>query len=360
MLPDPIQQWKKRMSKYGYLQIGSGRYRERFGLSFEDVRPGLRICHRPGVDVSQRDSHLDAVDLINNAHLHYDSQYAASTEWQRPLSVSTMTVQRFMGMISRSWYRRRGILGIDSLTLTSPVLGDDTLYSESEVTDVYDGDDPDVGEVSLTVLGINRTGKVIARIECRVELYRNGRHPEDDPAAPIATEPRFELYHRLEDDTLVEQTGLFFEDLLADETFEHWPTRTITAAESRLTALRSMEINPRWHDERYRAAHPGIPDMVWEPLVIGAVTALTTRTFGRVVANLGWTGITLPRPVRPGESLGAESTVMGVRTSSSRPDQGIATVETRAYVDGGEMVCRYTRTLLVYRRGKGPYQAAGY
>jgi itaconyl-CoA hydratase len=348
------------MSKYGYLQIAPGRYRERFGLSFEDVHVGMRIGHRPGVDVSQRDSHLDAVDLINNAQLHYDSKYAASTEWQVPLSVSTMTVQRFMGMISRSWYRRRALLGIDRLALIGPVLGDATLYSESEVTAMRDGNDPDVGEVSLTVSGLNGDGQIIAQIECRIELYRAGRHYEDDSAAPIADEPRFTLYREREDGMFVEQTGLFFEDLAVGETFEHWPPRSITAAESRQSALRSLEINPRWHEAGDRAAPPGRPNAVWEPLVIGAVTALTTRTFGRVVANLGWTGITLPRPVAPGESLRAESTVTAVRDSSSRPHQGIATVETRAYGDDGDEVCRYVRALLIYRTGKGPYQAAGY
>jgi itaconyl-CoA hydratase len=35
-------------------------------------------------------------------------------------------------------------------------------------------------------------------------------------------------------------------------------------------------------------------------------------------------------------------------------------VETRAYVESGELVCRYQRALLVYRRGAGPYAAAGY
>jgi itaconyl-CoA hydratase len=35
-------------------------------------------------------------------------------------------------------------------------------------------------------------------------------------------------------------------------------------------------------------------------------------------------------------------------------------VETRAFVESGEFVCRYQRALLVYRRGQGPYQAAGY
>jgi itaconyl-CoA hydratase len=64
--------------------------------------------------------------------------------------------------------------------------------------------------------------------------------------------------------------------------------------------------------------------------------------------------------VRPGETLYAESTIGAVRPSRSRPTQGIAEVETRGFVETGELVCRYRRTLLVYRRGAGPYQAAGY
>ena len=122
------------MSIYGYVRLGAKRYRERFGLSFEDLRPGMHIRHRPGIDVSQQDNREDAVDLINNAQLHYDSHYAAQTEWKRPLGVSTMTVQRLLGMVSRSWYRRRALLGIDSIAMTHPVFGGDTLYSESTVT----------------------------------------------------------------------------------------------------------------------------------------------------------------------------------------------------------------------------------
>ena len=99
---------------------------------------------------------------------------------------------------------------------------------------------------------------------------------------------------------------------------------------------------------------------IFEPLVIGVLTALTTRTMGRVVANLGWSGIELPRPVRPGETIYAESTIGKVRGSHSRPTQGIAEVESRGFVEGGELVCRYQRALLVYRRGAGPYAAAGY
>ncbi len=348
------------MSLYGYLRLGPELYRERFGLSFEDVAPNMRIRHRPGIDISQQDNRDEATDLINNAQLHYDSRYASSTEWKRPLGVSTLTVQRLFGMSSRSWYRRRLLLGIDSIALTGPVFGGDTLYASSSVTGLEPGSDPDVGQVSLAIDGTNQRGEPVARIACRMEVYRGGRHPEDPSAGEPATEDRFRLYHQVEDGVLVEQTGLYFEDLVPGETFEHWPGRTIEFAEGRQHALRSLEINPRWSDAAYLGKHKAVEPAIYEPLVLGVVTALTTRTLGRVVANLGWTAIELPRPVYPGETIYARSTIKSVRASQSRPDQGIAEVDTEGYVISGELVCRYRRALLVYRRGCGPYAAAGY
>jgi itaconyl-CoA hydratase len=348
------------MSEYAYVRLGPQRYRERFGLSFEDLRPGMRLCHRPGVDVSQQDNHEEAVDLLNNAQLHYDSHYAAQTEWQNPLGVSTLTVQRLLGMASRSWYRRRNLIGIDSIAMTHPVFGGDTLYSISTVTALHVGDDRDVGEVACTIEGVNQRNQRVSKIDLRMEVYRHGRHPEDEPGIQPAAEERFRLYHAQADGTLVEQTGLVFEDLVPGETFVHWPGRTFDFAESRLHALRSLEINPRWSDTNYLARYKTLQPAIFEPLVIGAVTALTTRTLGRVVANLGWTGIEMPRAVRPGETIYAESTIMDVRDSQSRPTQGIAQVETRAFVGDGELICSYQRALLVYRRNAGPYAAAGY
>jgi itaconyl-CoA hydratase len=348
------------MSFYAYVRIGPNRYRECFGLTFEDLHEGLRIRHRPGIDVSQQDNREDAVDLINNVQVHFDTHYAKQTEWKKPLGVSTMTVQRLMGMMSRSWYRRRALLGIKSIAMTHPVFGGDTLYAESMVTALEPGSDPDVGVVSLLIEGINQRGSTVARIGCRLEIYRRDRHPEDRPEEHPAEEERFRSHHVDSQGALVEQSGLSFEDLKSGETFVHWPGRTIGFDESRLHALRSLEINPRWHDAAYHKKYPALASSVFEPLVIGSVTALTTRTMGRAVANLGWADIELPRPVKFGETIYAESTLGEVRASHSRPMQGIANVETRAFVESGELVCRYQRALLVYRRGKDPYEAAGY
>jgi itaconyl-CoA hydratase len=310
------------MSYYGYVRLGPQRYRECFGLSFEDLHEGMRIRHRPGVDVSQQDNRDDALDLINNAQLHFDGHYAAQTEWKKPLGVSTMTVQRLLGMISRSWYRRRAILGVDSIAMTHPVFGGDTLYAESTVTSLEAGADPDVGIVSLAIDGLNQDNVTVSKITCRMEIYRQGQHPEDQADEMPVEEERFRSHHVDSQGALVEQTGLVFEDLREGETFIHWPGRTITFEESRLHALRSLEINPRWHDAAYLKKHQAIMPAVFEPLVLGFVTALTTRTLGRVVANLGWTGIELARPVKPGETIYAESTIGPVRGSHSRPTQG--------------------------------------
>lgn len=348
------------MSMFGYVRLGKNRYRERFGLSFEDLAVGLRIKHRPGIDISQQDNREDAVDLLNNAQLHFDSHYASQTEWKKPLGVSTLTLQRLIGMISRSWYRRRRLLGIDSIAMTHPVYDGNTLYAVSTVTGLDAGSDADVGLAMLTIEGLNQRGEVVAKVACRMEVYRRGRHPEDKSGADPAEEERFRLYHPDGDGALIEQTGLYFEDLVDGETFVHWPGRTIGWEESKLHALRSLEINPCWSDDAYLRQHAGLEAAIFEPLVISAATALTTRTLGRVVANLGWTGIELPRPLRPGETLYCESTVDEVRASRSRPTQGIAMVETRAFVASGDLVCRYQRALLVYRRDAGPYGAAQY
>jgi itaconyl-CoA hydratase len=255
------------MSLYAYVRVGPNRYRERFGLSFEDLREGMRIYHRPGVDVSQQDNREDAVDLINNAQLHFDSHYAAETEWKQPLGVSTMTVQRLFGMVSRSWYRRRALLGIDSIAMTHPVFGGDTLYAASTVTALENGADPDVGIVSLSIQGSNGKGVPVSTIACRFEVYRQGRHPDDEASDECVEEQRFRSHHTDSKGALVEQTGLAFEDLREGETFIHWPGRTVDFAESRLHALRSLEINPRWHDAAYLKRHQAIEPAVFEPLV---------------------------------------------------------------------------------------------
>ena len=171
---------------------------------------------------------------------------------------------------------------------------------------------------------------------------------------------RFPSHRLLAPNVFMEVAGLDFEDFEVGQVFEHRPGRTFTADENALHARRSLDLSPRSIDRHYaERVHGGEPP-IGEVFLLGVVTALTTKTFGKVVANLGWTDVRFPRPVHPGDTVYAESEILGTRESRSRPTQGIVHARTRALDQRGEEVCVFERHFLVYRRGRGPHEAAGY
>ncbi len=73
-----------------------------------------------------------------------------------------------------------------------------------------------------------------------------------------------------------------------------------------------------------------------------------------VFANLGWDEVRLPHPVYEGDTLYAESEVLELRPSGSRPETGIVTNPHHRLQPERDVVISFRRTLLVYRRGQGP------
>ena len=339
--------------------LGPGRYRQRLGLDFEAFAPGQRFRHRPGRTLSQDDNATEALETQNGAMLHFDAHYAAATTWGRPLMVSTITLQLLLGMASKTYGRRAALLGIDEIALTGPLFGGDTLYAESEILDCAPDAMPERGIVTADITGRKPDGATIGRARVRMAIWRRGAGP--DAGATPAEEPRFAAYHPAEDGALVEQSGPFFEDFAPGESFVHAPRRSFFAEEAARMAWRAMELARAYSDLDWIARHGSGTQIIPETFVIGAVTALTTRTFGRVVANLGWYDIALPRPVHAGDTIEAESTVLEARASRSRPNEGILTVATTARNQHGDDILRYHRRLLIYRRAaETPYARAGY
>jgi itaconyl-CoA hydratase len=333
-----------------YHRIGERRFCQRIGLDFEDFAPGQRFRHRPGVTLSQQDNADEALDTLNGAMLHFDAHYAAATEWRRPLLVSTLTLQRLLGMASKTYGRRAAITAFDEIAMNGPLFGGDTLYAASEVL----ATDEAAGTIAARLSGHKPDGSEVARVVCTMQIARRGAD------GVTADESRFAAYHDAEDGTLVEQSGLWFEDCVAGESFVHAPSRSFHPEQVALHAWRAMELAPQHHDLGWIARHGGrlaVP----ETQVIAVTTALTTRTFGRVVANLGWRDVRLPHPVFAGDTIEVESTIREVRASRSRPGEGIVSVETTARNQDQVKVLSYSRTLLVYRRdAPSPYHTAGY
>ena len=257
-----------------------------------------------------------AKSLEFGAMLHYDAHYAAATAWQNPLMVSTLTLQRLIGMASKTYGRRSAILGFDDIAMNGPLFGGDTLYAESEVLEV----EP-TGTIRTLIRGRKADGTEVARVSCRMAVER--RDTGDDPVQ----EERFAAYHAADDGALVEQAGLWFDDCVAGESFVHAPPRTFHREESLMHAWRSLDLTPYSH--------------VPETFVVAVATALTTRTFLHTIE--------------------VPSSFFEIRVSRSRPGEGIVSVATRARNQHGVEVLSYRRSLLVYRRGAtAPYARAGY
>jgi len=90
---------------------------------------------------------------------------------------------------------------------------------------------------------------------------------------------------------------------------------------------------------------------------LALVTGMSVKTLsGKVVANLGWDKIKLPNPVYAGDTLYAESRILSKRESTSRPTQGIVTVETRGLNQNNLEVISFERVFLVYKKGFLPNQ----
>ena len=150
--------------------------------------------------------------------------------------------------------------------------------------------------------------------------------------------------------------GRWFEELVVGEVIPHALTRTVTETDNVL--MTTLTLNPaRLHlDHAYAAdetefGRPLVNSMFTLALLVGLSVLETTH--GTTIANLGFEAVTFPAPVFCGDTLGAETEVVAVRPSSSRPEAGIATFEHRAFNQDDVLVCRARRTALMLRRPGG-------
>jgi itaconyl-CoA hydratase len=158
-----------------------------------------------------------------------------------------------------------------------------------------------------------------------------------------------------------EGSGLYWEDFEPGDVFEHRPGRTVLDADNVWFTLLTMNTQQVHFDAAYAAKTEWKKLLVDSTFTLALLTGMSVRTVSaKVVANLGWDKVKASHPVFAGDTLYAESKVLHKRESKSRPTQGIVTVFTRGINQDGIEVMSFERTMLVYRRGHSPDEAANY
>ena len=151
--------------------------------------------------------------------------------------------------------------------------------------------------------------------------------------------------------------GNFFEDFTVGHVFHHAVPRTVTEGDLALYIALPGARRPL-HCSREFARSLGYEREVAHDLLVFHIV------FGRAVpdvslnspANLGYADVRFLTPVYPGDTLAAETEVIGKR-ETSRGDVGIVWVRTRGFNQRGEAVLQFYRWAMVNKRD--PAQTSG-
>ena len=149
-----------------------------------------------------------------------------------------------------------------------------------------------------------------------------------------------------------EDPGLSYEDFEVGDVYEHWPGRTITEADNIWFTNLTMNTHPLHFDLNYSAQTEFKKPLVNSTLTLALIAGMAvSSTSQKAIANLGWEEITIPNPVFVGDTLYAETEVLGKRPSKSRPEAGIVRVRHSGKNQSGTYVMHMTRSFFATKKG---------
>jgi acyl dehydratase len=145
--------------------------------------------------------------------------------------------------------------------------------------------------------------------------------------------------------------GRYLEDFEVGAVYKHWPAKTVTEADDHLFCLITMNHHPLHINDVYAAESQQGRNVVVGPLVYSLALGMSVADVsGKAIANLATEELSHPAPVFHGDTLFAESEVLEVKPSQSKPDRGVVRVHTRVHKEDGTLVAEFKRAVLVPRR----------
>lgn len=156
------------------------------GRFFEDFKVGDVYRHAMGRTLTEADNTWFTLLTCNPNQIHFNADYAAQTEFGRPLMNSCLTLSLVTGLsvddISQNLVAN---LGWDKVTLPAPVYAGDTIYAESEVLQTRPSQSrPGQGIVRVRTRGYKQDGTVVIQFERTVLVHSRQSMPKRDRPSP--------------------------------------------------------------------------------------------------------------------------------------------------------------------------------
>jgi itaconyl-CoA hydratase len=156
------------------------------GRVYEDFEVGDVYQHALGRTVITADNIWFTLLTQNTNPIHFDSAYAAKTEYGKPLVDSTFTLALVTGQsVMDVSQNAMANLGWDEVRLPNPLFEGDTVYSRSEVLEKRESKSrANVGIVRVKTTGFKQDGTVVIEFKRTMMIYKRGHVPLTASALP--------------------------------------------------------------------------------------------------------------------------------------------------------------------------------
>ncbi|WP_439620185.1 MaoC family dehydratase [Hyphomonas sp.] len=136
------------------------------GLYFEQFEVGQIFDHEVRRTVTEYDNMLFSALTYNPAPIHIDHDYAATTEFGKPLMNSIFTLGLVIGLTVQDTTFGTTVanLGMTETTFPVPVFSGDTIRARTDVKAIRDSKSrPTQGIVTFEHLGLNQRDEIVCR-----------------------------------------------------------------------------------------------------------------------------------------------------------------------------------------------------
>ncbi len=145
------------------------------GLWFEDLTPGRVVDAEWTRTVTESDNVMFCALTMNVQKLHLDAEFAAATEYGRPLVNSIFTLGLMIGMSVHNLTdgTTLGNLGMTETVFPNPVFAGDTIRTITTVVAARASKSrPDSGIVTFRHEAHNQKGQLVAKCERQALMMR--------------------------------------------------------------------------------------------------------------------------------------------------------------------------------------------